>query len=261
MRRLVCIMLVCIMGISLFAGCSSSDKFMDDETSPVSSLILSEADAQLLSDKEPLRLYFANEDYSKLKLEIRYIPKSEAEKSVNHKAEIIVNELISGPKVQGLNKTIPDGTKLKSKIKVDGGVATVDMSKEFKEKHSGGKAEEKMTIFSIVNSLTELKEISKVKFLINGKTTAEYKGGYKFDKAFPRSTALISTKAEPAGGASIPQNSPQNREDSTSDKKDMKENPNTNGKAEDASAGVEDVEQFEETFEGEVEETYIDLVE
>jgi len=75
---------------------------------------------------------FANEDNSKLKLEIRYIPVSETTKSVNHLAEIIVNELIKGPKVAGLKPTIPEGTKLRSAIKIEGDVAIVDFTKEFR---------------------------------------------------------------------------------------------------------------------------------
>lgn len=56
-----------------------------------------------------------------------------------------------------------------------------------------------MTIYSIVNSLTELKEISKVKFLIEGKSSADFKGNFRFNTEFPRSAQLISNKAEPTG--------------------------------------------------------------
>jgi spore germination protein GerM len=52
-----------------------------------------------------------------------------------------------------------------------------------------------MTIYSIVNSLTELDGIEKVKFLIDGKTEKEYMGNFKFDALFPRSTQLISKDA------------------------------------------------------------------
>jgi len=168
MRRLLCVITVCIMILSFCAGCSDNDRFGlgdNEEASVASSIVLSEADARQIADKSPIRLYFANEDNSKLKLEIRYIPVSETTKSVNHLAEIIVNELIKGPKVAGLKPTIPEGTKLRSAIKIEGDVAIVDFTKEFRDNHPGGKAEERMTIYSVVNSLTELKEINKVKFL------------------------------------------------------------------------------------------------
>jgi len=78
--------------IILCAGCSDNDRFGlgdNEEASVASSIVLSEADARQIADKSPIRLYFANEDNSKLKLEIRYIPVSETTKSVNHLAEII----------------------------------------------------------------------------------------------------------------------------------------------------------------------------
>ena len=42
-----------------------------------------------------------------------------------------------------------------------------------------------------------MEEIEKVKFLIEGKEQKEFKGNFKFDALFPRSTQLISKdKAE-----------------------------------------------------------------
>jgi hypothetical protein len=148
---------------------------------------------------------------------------------VNHLAEIIVNELIKGPKVAGMKATIPEGSKLRSQIKIDGDVAIVDFSKEFRDNHPGGKAEERMTIYSIVNSLTELKEISKVKFLIEGKSSSEYKGNFKFNTEFPRRAQLISNKVEPAGTV--------NSNENTSDKKD-----NTSSGSKDAAGASSEME-------------------
>jgi len=190
------------MIISMLTGCSGLQKFglkNNDEVSPVSSIALSEAEAEQIANKAPIYLYFSNEEGTKLKLEVRYIPMSEAKKTANELASLIVKELINGPKESGLKPTIPAETKLRSNVKIDGEVATVDLTKEFKEKHPGGKAEEQLTIYSIVNSLTELKEISKVKFKIDGKSVKEFKGNYKFDNEFPRSTSLISKEAAPSG--------------------------------------------------------------
>lgn len=259
MRRLLCIISVCIMILSFFSGCSGSEKFglgENDEACPVSSIALSEADAQQISDKAPIYLYFANEDNTKLKLEVRYIPMSEAKKSVNHLAEIIVNELIKGPKVAGMKATIPKEAKLKSKIKIDGDVATVDFSKDFRDKHPGGKAEERMTIFSVVNSLTELKEINKVKFKIEGKSSSEFKGNYKFSSAFPRTTSLISTKTEPAGLGSSNKDTAETKDksegkddkttDSDKDKKDDAADSKKGDKKSEAKETDADVMESEE---------------
>lgn len=192
MQRWFCVIIACI-SISMLAGCSKAQQFVDnDEVSPVSSIVLGEAEAKQIADKSPISLYFANEDNTKLKLEMRYVLMSELKKPTNEIATLIVMELMSGPsKGSVLKPTIPEGVKLNS-VKLEGNVAIVDFSKEFKENHAGGKAAEQMTIYSIVNSLTELKEISQVKFKLDGKTSKEFKGVFKFDNAFPRSTSLIS---------------------------------------------------------------------
>jgi spore germination protein GerM len=78
-----------------------------------------------------------------------------------------VKELIKGPRKAGLNKTIPEGTKLLS-VSVQDGVAYVNFSKEFKTKHWGGSAGETMTIYSVVNTLCKLPGIQKVQFLLEG---------------------------------------------------------------------------------------------
>jgi len=38
-----------------------------------------------------------------------------------------------------------------------------------------------------------------VKFLIEGKSSPDFKGNFRFNTEFPRSTQLISNKAEPVG--------------------------------------------------------------
>lgn len=230
MQRKFSVIISCIMIISVLAGCSVLKKVGlngNDEVSPVSSIALSEADAQQIADKTPISLYFANEEGTKLKLEKRYIPMSELKKPTNELATLIVKELINGPaKGSGLKATIPAETKLHSNVKVENGVATVDFSKEFKEKHPGGKKAEQLTIYSIVNSLTELSDISQVKFKIDGKTTKEFKGDFKFDNPFPRSAALISKEVTPSGSLDN-SNSKGNVEEN---KKDPSENSDKDNK-------------------------------
>ncbi|MCG8401131.1 MAG: GerMN domain-containing protein, partial [Firmicutes bacterium] len=169
MRKTICVITACIMMITMISGCGALEKLglkdtENDELRPVSSIVMNEDEARKLSDKVPVRLYFANEDNSKLLAEIRYIPMSEAKKSVNSLASSIVKELIKGPMSNaGMKATIPKSTKLRSPININAGIATVDLTKEFVDNHPGGKEAEKMTIYSIVNSLTELKEIQKVR--------------------------------------------------------------------------------------------------
>lgn len=209
MRKLLSIITVCVLAAAVLAGCGVLQKFgwfkgTDEELHPASSIVMNEDEAKKLTDKYPVRLYFAGED-NKLRLEIRYIMAAEAKKSTSNLASTIVKELINGPaNGSRLKATIPTGTALRGPVSVKDGVATVDLSKEFKDKHPGGKDAEQLTIYSIVNSLTELKDIQEVKFLVNGKVSKEYKGNYQFDLPFPRSPALINNSAvEPT--SAVPQ--------------------------------------------------------
>lgn len=201
MKRIISTVMLLVFLLVMLPGCGALQKLglqegPDEELRPVSSIIIGEAEASKLTDKTPVRLYFANKDNTKLKLEIRYVDDPDVKKNLSNLASTVINELIKGP-VDNENflRTVPAETKLRSPVSINGKVATVDMSKEFKTKHPGGKDAEKMTIYSIVNSLTELEGIEKVKFTIDGKVQKEYMGNFKFDAVFPRSVQLISKDA------------------------------------------------------------------
>lgn len=201
MKRNISITMFAVFLLVMLSGCSALQKLglqesSDEELRPVSSIVIGEAEASKLTDKTPIRIYFANEDNSKLKLEIRYIDNPDVKKNLSNLASTVINELIKGPSDDvSFKRTVPAEAKLLTPVSISGKVATVDMSKEFKTKHPGGKDAEKMTIYSIVNSLTELEGIEKVKFTIDGKAQKEYMGNFRFDAAFPRSVQLISKDA------------------------------------------------------------------
>lgn len=67
----------------------------------------------------------------------------------------------------GLAKPLPEGTQLLN-ASVKNGVATLDLSPEFRKNFKGGSTGEQMTIFSIVDSLTSLPNVQSVQFLLNG---------------------------------------------------------------------------------------------
>lgn len=279
MRKIICIVTVCFIIIAMFSGCTLLQKLGlqksdSEELRPVSSIVMNEDEAKKLTDKVPIHLYFTNEDNSKLKLEVRYIPVSEAKKSVNTLASTIVKELIKGPATEsGLKNTIPAGTQLKSPVAINAGVATVDLTKDFIDKHPGGKAAEQMTIYSIVNSLTELKEVQKVKFTINGKVQKEYKGNFQFDAPFPRSTGLISKEAVKPTGVSTDKavdpkkpNADIKKPVTPIPKQDNKKVPDKNdttSKPEDAKDKTDnkDTQSINAEEESDAEETYLDVLE
>lgn len=224
MRKPICIIIACVMIVTMFSGCSVLQKLglqkNDDELHPVSSIVMNSDEAKKLTDKIPLYLYFANADNSKLALEVRYISFNEAKKSTSYLAGIIVKELIKGPSsASGLKPIVPKTTTVRSTINIKSGVATVDLSKDFIEKHPGGKKAEELTLYSIVNSLTELKEIEKVKFTIDGKQRKEFKGSFQFDAPFPRNAALVG-KPNALPGSDSKNDSKSTLKKDTTDKQD-----------------------------------------
>lgn len=193
------IIAICIIMIISISGCLKTrdkalEQIKEDELRPVSSILLSEEDALRLNEKLQVRLYFADQDGTRLVKEIRYIDMNDAKQGTEQQATLLVKELVKGPSNSTLKSTMPEGASLRSPIKVENRTATVDMTKEFVDNHPGGKEAEEMTIFSIVNTLTELKDIETVKFLINGKTQKEFKGNFLLNNEFPRNEALIDRK-------------------------------------------------------------------
>lgn len=136
-------------------------------------------------EKKTITLYFANDNADKVVPE-----KREVEMAAGESLEkIIFEELAKGPTKKGLHSVIPEGTKLLS-IKTEDGICTLDLSREFVDNHPGGTAGETMTINSIVNSLTELSHIKKVKFLIEGKANEVFIH-VVFDQSFSRNESII----------------------------------------------------------------------
>lgn len=197
MRKILSFILVCLITMTVFSGCGSAgDSGSIDELTPASSVSLGENQAGELKDKTPYKLYFVNEQ-GKLSPETRYINNTDVEKGTEYLATVLVKELISGPAKGSLfQAAVPKETKVHSDVKIKDGVATVDLSKEFIEKHQGGKKNEQLTLYSIVNTLTELKDVKSVQFRIDGKVRKEFKGSYQLDMAFPRSAYLNSVQTD-----------------------------------------------------------------
>lgn len=105
--------------------------------------------------------------------------------------EVVFRELQKGPEGDGRNTVIPEGTKLLSS-EVRDGVCYLNLSKEFVENNPGGSAFENVLINSVVNSLTELPEIKKVQFLIEGEKREVY-SHMVFDEPFERNESIIRT--------------------------------------------------------------------
>lgn len=126
-------------------------------------------------------LYFQNKNTDELVPEGRLI---DVKLLLNEPYKTLMQLLIDGPKNDKLEKLIPEGTVI-NKIELKKDILYVDLSKEFIENHQGGEKLESNTIYSIVNTMTQLTEVNGVKILIDGETDKEFKDGkIKFNDAF-----------------------------------------------------------------------------
>jgi len=190
-RVIAVIMILALMMCYCGSTTTSKDNIEEDLT-PASSLSIDEEEAAVLNEKVPVILYFGDEQQTKLIKEIRYVDIKEAKKGAETLASVLVKELIKGPKAEGLTPLIPEGTSLRSPVTIADRIATVDFTKEFIENHPGGKTLAELTIYSIVNTLTEMKEIERVKITINGKTTKNFKDNVTLSSDFPRNDAVVN---------------------------------------------------------------------
>ncbi len=82
-------------------------------------------------------------------------------------ARHIVNELIKGPASPDLYPTIPQGTQV-NEVYIAGDIVYIDLSEEVFKNHPGGSSGQLMTVYSIVNTLTEILPIRSVQILVEG---------------------------------------------------------------------------------------------
>lgn len=115
-------------------------------------------------------LYFLSKDTNELNPEARLIDIKEI---INNPYEKLIDLLIEGPKNDKNKRIIPENTKL-NKNYLEGDCVVLDFSTEFLNYSKENEKEKANMIDSIVNTLTELREINRVKILIDGNENSEF---------------------------------------------------------------------------------------
>ncbi len=101
-------------------------------------------------------------------------------------AEYVIEELIKYTGADGVRTAMPNNTKLLS-VEVKNGVCTVDFSDEFVANRPVTAAEQRLTVYSVVNSLCDLENIDAVEFRIEGKKS---NSGYEYIDISDKFTAF-----------------------------------------------------------------------
>ncbi len=118
-------------------------------------------------EKVELRLYFATEDGKKL----MPVYRSVVYNSNISMEKLAVEQIISGPNSDIAYPTLSKDAKVKS-INVKDGVCYIDLDQEFLNQQNPVTAE--VAIYSIVNTVTELPNINKVVFSVNGQDSFQF---------------------------------------------------------------------------------------
>ena len=107
------------------------------------------------------------------------------------KYKAAVEAVMTPPKEKNLTSVIPNNSSLIS-VKVKDGTAVVNLDKKIKNGFSGGSTGEEFLIGSVVNTLTEFKEVKNVKFLIDGQEVETLSGHMDLSEPVERMNNLMS---------------------------------------------------------------------
>lgn len=159
-------------------GLMSGEMFIDNAGSEINNY-----------EKVRLKLYFANvsgDGLVELYRTVYYNTNVALER-------LVLEELLAGPD-QGngdIVATINPLTKILN-VTVKDGICYINLDKAFLTQDNIVTAE--VAIYSVVNSLTALKGVNKVQFLIDGDTNLTYRESYSLTTVFERNLDLIEEK-------------------------------------------------------------------
>ncbi len=156
------------------------------ETSGKEFGVLSISDIALNTvDNTTIDLYFPDKSGEKLILERRTV---NVQQTLSLE-KTIISELIKGTSDENLNPAVPIGTKLLN-IETKDNVCYVNFSEEFCTKTSSGSTATTLTLYSVVNSLCSLENVSSVQILVNGETGVEF-GNFVLDIPYEFNEILV----------------------------------------------------------------------
>ncbi|MDR3240483.1 MAG: GerMN domain-containing protein [Clostridiales bacterium] len=141
--------------------------------------------APMKTQAKTIKLYFANQTGDELSLEVRTI-----DVNPDNIAQFIVEQIIVGPKGTDHLPTVSADIKIRD-VKTDDGICYVNLSVDFMTKSPSGTVLDKISVYSIVNSLTELSNVKKVQFLIESENVEQFKGDLDLSKQFERDESMI----------------------------------------------------------------------
>lgn len=146
-------------------GINSVNVICEDYTKTYTNSDVVLSSPKIYNSTQAVNLYFSNATYTSLKK----LSKNIYIQPNNSLEYTVVSSLLMQPASKDLKCAIPEGTVLNS-VSVLNGVCYIDLSREFVENAVHTKEREAITLYSVVNTVTELPLINSVKFFIDGET-------------------------------------------------------------------------------------------
>ncbi len=132
-----------------------------------------------------ITLYYPNKDMTKL------VPEKREINDLNKKVEeIVIEQLFEGPIDEKLVRIIPEKTKLIS-IETIQGIVFVNLTENIINKKADEK-EEAFVLYSIVNSLCQIKNVRKVQILIEGEVKEAFYNYYTIREPLNESELIVN---------------------------------------------------------------------
>ncbi|TNF48888.1 spore germination-like protein [bacterium] len=141
-----------------------------------------------LDEPRVIDLYFADANGRRLALEAREVMARGIEESIHQS----VSELLEGPRKENLSPTLPEGVGIRS-VYYKEGTAYVDLTSNISSNHPGGSWAELLTVYSIINTITEnFAEVTRVQLLIDGREHETLAGHIDISRPLPGRIQLLA---------------------------------------------------------------------
>ena len=137
-----------------------------------------------------LVLYYGNGEGKALLTEVREVVYS----STLSLERVVMNQLIEGPKEEGMTATLPKNLKVQG-VSVRDGICYVDFDAIFLEEPVN--VTDQVEIYSIVNSLTELPNVLQVQLTVNGSPDVMLRNNISLASRFEKALNMIALPEEP----------------------------------------------------------------
>lgn len=161
---LVLIILILLTCTLVYKKVTNPKENLENEITPIQEVTEEEERQTMIS------LYYTNIETNTLMPEARRI---DVKDLLKNPYKILVELLVEKPKNEKLKSSIPAGTKVNNAV-LKNDIVELDLSKEFIENQTSDIQEISLSIYSIVNTLTELNEVNAVKILIDGEENKKY---------------------------------------------------------------------------------------